>query len=280
MANQPTKQIPFTPLSSGSQSGIPALVRDDRRDWFQSLTGQVFSNEILVPATGAWADIYLAPPAPLTEVLRLRLPRPEPLTLTLHPWENTVARYRKPMKLLAETSATSSLGNYQGRIFIEWGAGAARNWTYLDVGAGSLAIPSCSEVRVSAWSRQFPFILSASAQLGYPHSRLDATWTFMLQDTVLASDARFLPNFSRDFTANMYGTNLNDFGSIAIRGLAAAIYPVHIFYLRPPIPPNPQALPYPPVNVPIGSYSDRVLMSLTPADAFPKTVSFIANIRI
>lgn len=268
MARQPEHIIPFRPFGSGRKTPkTPQLVIDDRRQWFGSLSGQTFSNEVQVPAMGAWANPYATPIPPLTEALRLLLPRPEPITLSFHPWWITTAgarlKYMSHLYAEVEPNTDAIMTSRWGRIIVEWGTGQSRAWTYFDAGPGSLQLPSVSDVRVSGWSYSSPYVLSVNAQVGYAHNSLKATWSFASTTNVSGTVySRRVPNFSETLTSCIgyrvgSSDSLNQQGLIRVTdgGLATVIYK---WLLRPAIAPNPQAIPYPPVDVPLSGAANEV----------------------
>jgi len=247
--------MPFEPFASGRQQTIKPsqIVTDDRRNWFASVPGLNFSNEILIPGSGA---------TPLSQALReaihLRLPRPEPVTLSFHPWrQDDQSRFRIQPHLFAEVEDSTVAGNQAvwGRIYVEWGTGQSRAWTYLDAGPGSLQLPSVSDVRVSGWSYVKSYILSVNAQIGYASSDLSATWSFHCSDPLVSLYTKNLPNFARQLTAYAGWPNsnyqLNDLGDVALADNSNT--DIGSWSIRPPIAPNPAQVPFPCVNVPITS---------------------------
>lgn len=261
MARQPFIIQPFRPFASGRQVSAKTknIITDDRRSWFASIPGRLFSNEVVVPGTGT-APLVQS----LTEALALRLPRPEPVTLSFHPWALSNDRFRLMSHLMAESYPTADAGNQArwGRIYVEWGTGQSRAWTYLDAGPGSLQLPSVSEVRVYGWSYVTSYILSVNAQVGYASADLSATWTFRLHGNVAQNQTISLPNFARLFTG--YGGwityDVNDLGDIRIEDNNGN--PMMNWSVRPPIAPNPSARPYPPVSVPLSGASRNVRLEL------------------
>lgn len=279
MAKQPQFPIPFRPISSARGLTNPLVVKQDLREWYSRLTGQQFSAEVLVPASGAWTDITNAPPSPLTEVMRLRLPRPEPISLVFHPWTTDTDRFRAPIRLLAWGGvAGKQLEQSQGRIFVEWGAGSARMWTYFDAAQGSLQLPAVSDVRISAWSHTTDFILSASAQVGYSHADLFATFSVGFYDTATGNLNVLLPQFSRTLTGYFEGVDLNDTADIRLRGGTGLIY--QRWLLRPAITPNPQTIPYAPVDVPISGHCRWVRVEITNTAGGLDTVVAVVKVQI
>lgn len=253
MARQPHEIQPFEPFASGRQQKTKPsqIVTDDRRSWFKTVPGLVFSNEILIPGSGTTPLVQA-----LREAIHLRLPRPEPVTLSFHPWwTNDTSRFRLQPHLFAEVEPDTVAANQAvwARIYVEWGTGQSRAWTYLDAGPGSLQLPSVSDVRVSGWSYVTPYILSVNAQIGYASADLSATWSFHKFDTIAGVHTKNLPNFARELTAYAGWPNsayvLNDLGDVAIADNSNT--DIGSWDIRPPLAPNPAQTPYPCVKVPI-----------------------------
>lgn len=272
----------FKPLPSARRRRAFTAI-SDLREWVANLPGETFGNEILVPATGAWPNVFLQPPRPLTEVLRLTLPRPEPLTLTIHPWSTNAERFRRATRRMAHVN--SNVGgpfdplDDEGRVFIEWGTGRSRNWTYVDAGPGSLQIPMASHLRVSAWCRTVPFIIAASAEPGYSHGGMDCTWTAHLAWVgALANWPTIPPHFAREITGYIYSTTeLNAVGQIELGG--ANLSRLQLWEMRPAITPNPPPIPYPPVKVPLSGGVSNIFLR-TVANVNQLDVTAVVNVRI
>jgi hypothetical protein len=262
VAQQPDKVQPFRPFASGGPQKPATTIVDDRRAFYGSLSGGLQGNEVLLIPSGAWPDIRLNAPQ-LQEALRLTLPRAEPVTLYFHPWTNVNDRFRRSIKYFAHASAPLSapFQSLQGRIFIEWGVGAARNYTYCDLAPGSLHIPSCQWVAVSGWIHTDPNTrLAVSAQLGYSHSQADCMWTAIFWHNAVGGYTVEAPNFARELTGYMQSTDPLAEATIAHQQAFAP--PAQQWLLRPAITPNPQAIPFPPVKVPI-SVGYIVALNLT-----------------
>ena len=253
MARQPHRIQPFEPFASGRpiKEKPSRIITDDRRSWFQTVPGLVFSNEIQIPGSGA---------TPLSQALReaihIRIPRPEPVTLSFHPWwNNDTDRFRLMPHMFAEVEpdTLAVLQQKWARIYVEWGTGQSRAWTYLDAGPGSLQLPSVSDVRVSGWSHTTPFILSVNAQIGYASADLSATWSFHMRDPIAAVYTKNLPNFARLLSGYAGWPNsayvLNDLGDIAITDNANR--EIASWSVRPPLAPNPDQRPNPCTSIPI-----------------------------
>lgn len=281
MARQPEKPMVFRPLYSGSRKKRPSPVVDDRRLFYGDLPGIVQGNEVLLIPTGAWPDVRVNQPA-LQEVLRLTLDRPEPVTLYFHPWSNTRDQFRESIKFYAHCSAPGLpvVESLQGRIFIEWGVGQARNWTYCDLAPGSLSIPACSWVSVKGWIHTATTtVLAASAQVGYLHSRADCNWSAMFIHNAVGGYTVQAPNFARELTGFFYSTDVLAEASVAYQ--QAFSQPAQYWLLRPAITPNPQAIPYPPVKVPISVGYVAALNILNPGPTLAiGTVGTVLTVRI
>lgn len=284
MARQPHRIQPFEPFASGRQQKTKPsqIVTDDRRSWFKTVPGLVFSNEVLIPAAGVSATYNRAV---TTEAINLRLPRPEPVTLSFHPWwSDDQDRFRLMPHLFAEVEpdTDASLQARWGRIFVEWGTGQSRAWTYLDAGPGSLQLPSVSEVRVSGWTRTTPFILSVNAQIGYASADLTATWTFHLRNNVVSSFARSIPNFARQITGYGGWTNgnwaLNDLGRISL--LDNSGRNIMDWSVRSPAAPNPSQRPYPCSQVPISGSVRLLELALITTTGGTFNVTGTATVKI
>lgn len=251
MALQPDKVQPFRPFASGGPQKRATEIVDDRRKFYGSLSGVIQGNEVLLIPSGAWPDIRVNAPQ-LQEALRLTLARPEPVTLYFHPWQNVGDRFRRSIKFFAHASAPGvpAFESLQGRIFVEWGVGAARNFTYCDLAPGSLHIPSAQWVAVSGWIHTDTMTrLAVSAQLGYSHSKSDAIWTAIFWHNAIGGYTVEAPNFARELTGYMQSTDPLAEATIAHQQAFAP--PAQQWLLRPAITPNPQAIPFPPVKVPI-----------------------------
>lgn len=251
MARQPNRIQPFQPFASGAGQKPATEIVDDRRKFYGSLSGVIQGNEVLLIPSGAWPDIRLNAPQ-LQEVLRMTLKRPEPVTLYFHPWQNDSQRFRRSIKYFAHASAplVPVFESLQGRIFVEWGVGAARNFTYGDLAPGSLHIPSAQWVSVSGWIHTDPGTrLAASAQIGYSHSKSDCIWTTIFEHNAIGGSTVEAPNFARELTGYMQSTDPLAEATIAHQQAFAP--PAQQWLLRPAITPNPQAIPFAPVKVPI-----------------------------
>jgi hypothetical protein len=272
MAHNPDKVQPFRPLYSGRRQLQPKPVVDDRRQFYGALPGISQGNEVLLVPTGAWPDIRANIPQ-LQTVLEVTLKRPEPITLYFHPWDNTTDRFRQSIKYYAHASAplVPVFESLQGRIFIEWGVGSARNWTYCDLAPGSLHIPSVNWVRVSGWIHTSTTCrLAASAQIGYSQGRSDCLWTAVFEHNAVGGYTVVAPNFARELTGYYYSPDVLSEATVAFQ--QAFALPAQQFLLRPAIAPNPQAIPYPPVNVPIGVGYAVVLNITVPGPTLPFSV--------
>lgn len=281
MARQPEKPVPFRPLYSGPKKKPAIKVIDDRRDFYGNLSGIIQGNEIPLVASGAWPDVRANAPA-LQEVLRCTLDRPEPVTLYFHPWVGTTERWRQSLKFYAHCSAPGSpvTEQLQGRIFIEWGVGQARNWTYCDLAPGSLCIPSCSWVSVSGWLHTgVGIVLAASAQIGYMHSRADCSWTAIYLNTAIGTYQVESPNFARELTGFFYSTD------VLAEGIVEFFQPFSLpgqnWLLRPAITPNPQATPFAPVKVPISvGYQARLTLQNPGPTAALAALGTVITVRV
>lgn len=281
MAKQPETIQPFRPFSSGAKKKPAIEVVDDRRTFYGDLSGVTQGNEVLLVPTGAWPVVTANAPQ-LQEVLRCTLKRPEPVTVYFHPWLDTSDRFRQSIKFFAHaSSAVSALEQLQGRVFIEWGVGSARNYTYCDLAPGSLHIPACQWIAVSGWIHSSVNVrLAASMQIGYPHSESNCNWTAILEsNAVMAGYTVQAPNFARELTGFMYSTDPLAETSIAFQQFLAL--PAQYWLLRPAITPNPQTIPYPPVKVPISVGLVVVLTMRTPGPTAPVgAVGSVLTLRI
>jgi hypothetical protein len=285
MARNPdriTKQTYFASGTKGLEEPQPII--DERRRWYGSLSGISQSNEILIPAMPIWQDVYAAMPGPLVEVLRLTLPRPEPVTLYFHPfgWDPAFGsnnRFRVSYPNHAEEQVNNVLSTNTGRIFIEWGVGSGKDWTYVDAAPGSLHIPSASFIVVSAYAYLAPYRLLVTSQVGYPHNNCTASWTFKYTRTLApGNSARIpLPHYARDITVMFSGVDVTSEGYLRLMNSNNA--DMHWWYLRGPWPPNPQTIPYAPVSVPLGS-GNKVEAGIVNTGGFNCTVCAIANVRV
>lgn len=253
---------PFRPLASAKRGKALPVIEEMHR-WMANVPGEVYANETVVQPSGAWVDIRQVPPAALVECLRFTIPRPAPVTLVFHPWTNEDIRFRRCLKLLAEVDSFNPVDYFrQGRLFIEWGVGQARNWTYCDVGPGALQIPNCSWLTVSAWTHTQPLVLAATAQIGYSHSNLDATWSCQIARDVVAVTHDFtLPPYARDATGYFDGNGLAAEAIMTLADFGGADY--QEFRLRSSITPNPQTIPVHPIRVPLTGSSDVLRLRVT-----------------
>lgn len=281
MARQPEKPLVFKPLYSGKRKKPPIPVVDDRRMFYGDLPGIVQGNEVTLIPSGAWPNIRANAPA-LQEVLRLTLERPEPVTVYFHPWVGQTERFRESIKFYAHASAPALaiVEQLQGRIFIEWGVGQARNWTYCDLAPGSLSIPSCSWLSVSGWIHTATTVqLAASAQIGYLHPKADCNWTALYVNQVAGGYTVQGPNFARELTGFFYSTDVLAEGAIAYQ--QAFAQPAQYWLMRPAITPNPPTIPFPPVKVPISVGYVAAMNILVPGPlAAVATVGTVLTIRI
>lgn len=291
MARQPDRPIPFRPRGLGRKytKTPPNLIIDDRRAWFSSLSGLNHSNEIVVPATGYWPNVIIDPGQPVTEVLRVLLPRPEPVTLSFHPWSTTYAgrRFRRKAHLFAEVepSGDAAANAKNARIIVEWGTGQSRAWTYFDAGDGSLHLPSVSDVRVSAWTWSTPFVLSANAQIGYSHSNAYATWTFVQYGgNGLLKTSKELPNFGVSITGylgvdqNYLAPTLNTEATIELKDTNNNI--MQRWLMRPAAIPNPQTIPYGPNDVPLSPGCRLVTHDLAVSQSATENITSVVRVKV
>lgn len=242
----------FEPLPSARRRRF-IRTEDDLRAWLADAPGETFANEVVVNPTGAWPNVALVPPAPgLTEVLRLTLPRPEPISLVLHPWVNDISRFRQSIRMYAELASTNfpAMFAINGRVFVEFGVGQARNWTYLDAAPGGLQIPNATWLAVSAWSHTTAFRLAATAQVGYSHGPLDATWSQTVVDNIQSGIVRQPPHYSRDVTGYFHCPgDLAGVGNLWLQDGLLNVF--QHFLMRSAVTPNPQVIPYAPVKIPL-----------------------------
>lgn len=277
MGKQPTHVTPFLPFGSQKNAiGGKTVVTDDRRDIYGSLPGGVWGNEVVVQPSGAWPDPLMNTPA-ITEILRITLPRPEPVTLFWEPYApvSGASRFRPGAEFPAHVNAVvgSVALNGQARIIVEFGVGSARHWTYCDMAVGSLCIPSCSWATISGWSYFWPLIVNASAQLGYTQNA-HAKNTSILHYASVASVLRPFPNFARDVSVYFSPTKTDATGSFWGGGVSGME-----FYFTSPSAGNPPVIPYPPVKLPIAGNSSITLNVLFPG-AVPGMCNMTAVSRI
>ena len=279
MARQPHRIQPFEPFASGrAKKGFP-IVTDDRRNFVSKLSGISISNEATIVGQGAWPVMNANAPTDLVEALRLTLPRPEPVTLSFHPWEQSTARFRGAIKLYSHISAPASpvVESLQGRIIIEWGSGATREWTYVDMAPGSIQLPSCTHVKVSGWTHTATVNLGVSAQVGYAHGPHDAIWSMMLSHNVAWAYQVLCPHYAREISGNLYSSVVDAEGYLQAQNVFSP--PVQYWLMRPAITPNPQDIPYAPVNVPLGG-GYMITLGITNPGAVPAFATLIAMIKI
>lgn len=268
----------FKPLPSAKKAKT-VNVQSELRRWFTNLAGEVYANEVAVPATGAWVSPLVAPPAPLTEVLRITLPTPEPIALTFHCWVADNRRFRWQARFAAEIdTALGALNQVFGRILIEWGVGKARNWTYIDAAPGSLQIPNASWVAVSGWSHSLGYLLAATAQIGYTQGPSDATWTFLLCDNAPNLQGRFPPPYGRDITGYFVSSGLAGVGKISLADGLGNNY--QEWLMRSAVTPNPPVIPYPPAKVPIGGHCYFIGNEIVNAGGATAYTSSVVTVRI
>lgn len=248
------QEQPFRPLGSARKPEGPTVI-DDRRRFVENLPGETYANEVLVNPSGAWPNVFVQPPAPLVECIRLTLPRPEPLIVSIHPWQNTNDRFRRAARLAAEIQVEGVVIpdpiTEQGRVIIEWGSGKARNYTWVDAAPGSLQIPLASQVRISAWTFNAPIRLACTVQVGYATGPLNCTWTGFAASAALDSIpfGFNFPHYAREFTGFMQGFSLNDRVDVSL--IDEVLFPRNIMQMRPPITPNPTDRPKDLTSVPI-----------------------------
>lgn len=271
--------MPFMPFASGRQKkGFP-VITDDRRDFVSKLSGLSISNEVTILPQGAWPLMNTNAPLNLVEALRMTLPRPEPITLSFHPWENLPDRFRGAVKLYSHISAPAVpvVQSLQGRIIIEWGSGATREWTYVDMAPGSFQIPSCTHVKVSGWTHTATVNLGVSAQVGYAHGPHDAIWSMMLSHNAISSYGVLVPHYGREITGNLHSTVVDAVGYLQAQNMFSP--PVQYWLLRPAITPNPQDIPYAPANVPLGG-GYYIKLGITNPGAVPAFATLIAMVKV
>lgn len=281
MARQPEHIIPFRPFASNARPKARSiLVTDDRRKFYDDLPGLVRGNEIVITPTGAWPTMASGAPA-LQEALRLTLNRPEPVTLYFHPWVDSTDRFRQSIKLWAHASSSvAPIEPLQGRIIVEFGVGQARNWAYCDMAAGSLHIPACQWVTVYGWTHTGTIRLAVSAQIGYSNSQSDCFWSAVCTENAAAGTYTVeAPQFARELTGYFYSTDVLAEATIDFKQAFAPSS--QVWLMRPPITPNPQSLPYPPVDVPISVGYLITLTIVTPGPTLANaTVGVVLRIRI
>jgi len=269
---------PFAPFSSGRQRGDFPVVKDERRDFVEKLSGESISNEVTINPSGAWPVMNTTVPA-LTECLRLTLKRAEPVTLSFHPYDVTNDRFRIAYQLFAHVSCPNSavIESLQGRIIVEWGSGRTREWTYFDLSAGSFHIPACTHVKVYGWTHTATVRLGVSAQIGYSHGPHDANWTMMLSNNALSSYGVNSPHYGREITANFVSSVVDAQGYVQTQN---AFSPATQYWLmRAAITPNPQDIPYAPVKVPL-SGGFFVTLGITNPGAVPAQATTIATVTV
>lgn len=256
----PLRQAPrFKPLPSARRLKVLTVQTESRR-WMANAPGENYAREVTVLATGAWPNIQLAPPADLTEVLRVTLEKPDPVTLYFHPWvyeedaalNQIFTRFRNSQRLYAhvQSAAFPAMNVLEGRIIIEFGVGKARNWTYLDVAPGALQIPNCNWLAVYGWSNVTNYVLACTAQVGYSHAPLDCTWSQIIVENVGGvAIVNRPPHYAREVTGYFYGGGLAAQGNLILQD--ALLTPFQYFLMRSAVTPNPPVIPYAPVNVPL-----------------------------
>jgi len=251
----PIKHImPFEPFHSSGQKGSFPVITDDRRDFYAKLSGVSQGQAVNVIGTGPWPNILVSPAAPLTPILELHLPRPEPVVLTWGVYREEINRYARVARFIAhgvDFGGPALLANMEGRLFIEWGAGQATQWTYCDLASGSLQIPAASFVKLMAWTNFVNGNVRAQAQVGYMGAKADCTWTIGLS-SLLANQLVTVPiaPYVREITGYFRGQAVGENGYCALRDLAGQY--IQHWYEDSAIAPNPQAIPYNPVSVPVG----------------------------
>lgn len=270
--------MPFRPFASGTQRGDFPVVKDDRRDFVAKLSGETISNEVTILPSGAWPVMNTGQPA-LREALRLTLPRCEPVTLAFHPWDQSPDRFRGAIRFYAHVSCPTSavVESLQGRIIVEWGSGRTREWTYFDMAPGSFHIPSCTHVTVMGWTHTATVQLGVSAQVGYSHGPHDAYWTMMFSHNAIGSYGVLCPHYAREITANLYSTVVDAEGYVQAQNAFSP--PVQYWLLRPAITPNPQDIPYAPVNVPLAG-GFQTTIGITNPGAVPALATLAAIIKV
>lgn len=274
---------PFRPLSSALRE--PAIrVVDDLHAWFAAVPGENYAREHLLIPTGAWNDIYTSPPpAPgLTEIIRLTLPRPSPITLQFNTNSFNKFRFQYPLRLYAEYDKFifPALPNQAlaGRIFIEWGVGKSRNWAYCDIAPGTFVIPNASWVSVSAWCDTTPVVLETVAQVGYLSSNPSCTWTMIYVSNKAPNfSGKWVPPFARELTAYFYDSGALGHGQIWLDDAAAD--PIALWDLWSPVPGAAPAIPYAPVRVPVLP-AWRVNWNLLAVGGAQAAISAMFEIRI
>jgi hypothetical protein len=272
--------MPFEPFHSSGQKGSFPVVTDDRRDFYSKLSGESISNEVTIAPSGAWPVMNAAIPQ-LTEALRLTLKRPEPVTLTFHPYDTTtqLERFRVAYQLFAHVSCPTVpvIQSLQGRIIVEWGSGKTREWTYFDLAGGSFHIPACTHVKVFGWTHTATVQLGVTAQIGYAHGPHDAYWTMMFCHNAVGGYTVNSPHYGREISANFVSTDVAASGYVQAQN---AFSPATQYWLmRPAITPNPQDIPYAPVKVPLSGGFVVTLGIINPG-AVPVLCTEIATVTV
>jgi hypothetical protein len=279
----------FEPLPSAKRKRV-LTVESESRLWMANAPGENYAREVTVQATGAWANIQLPPPAPgLTEVLRVTLEKPDPVTIFFHPWiyeedaalNQIFTRFRFAQRLYAhvQSAAYPAMNALEGRIILEFGVGKARNWTYLDVAPGALQIPNCNWLAVYGWSNVTNFVLAATAQVGYSHAPLDCTWSQIIVENVGGvAIVNRPPHYAREVTGYFYGGGLAAEGNLALQD--ALLTPFQYFLMRSAVTPNPPVIPYAPVNIPLAGGVAAINSGIVNPGVIPALCTCTATCRV
>lgn len=269
---------PFEPFSSSRQRGDFPVVKDERRDFIEKLPAESVSNEVTINPSGAWPIMNFTVPA-LTEVLRLTLKRPEPITLAFHPYDSATDRFRLAYQLFAHVSCPNSpvIQSLQGRIIVEWGTGRTREWTYFDLAGGSFHIPACTHLKIYGWTHTATVRLGVSAQIGYSHGPHDANWTMMLSNIAASSYGVNSPHYGREISANFVSSVVDAEGFAQAQNIFSPV--TQYWLMRPAIVPNPQDIPFAPVNVPL-SGGFVVTLGISNPGAVPAQATMIATVKV
>lgn len=265
MARQPEKQIPFRPFAQGVRSGAAIVSTDDRRALYKGLPPLNQAQEIEVRGSGSiqWVDVLNDPiPSNLVEVYRLALPRPEPITLSFAIRAVPTDRFEYPYGHYAEIlpQPNPQINTRGGRMFVEWGHGQFKQWTYFDLSQGSFSLPSASFVKVSAWikgSGVFGYV-STHANIGYYDPNAYMPWTFVVATNVAGvTYNKPVPRLAKDVTFSYYSPNAGDIGLFDIGDGSDRI---HRSVFLAPIPGNAPVNPQPTWHMPITGGGTSIFM--------------------
>lgn len=259
ITNKP-RENRFRPLASAQDPRVrPTYAEQFVRD----APPKVISNEVLVPLQSNTFDPLA--PADIVQVLQLALPVPMPVGVILGAYLNQDDRFRQPSRMNAENDTPGSVFE-AGRYIIEWGLGEARNYIFTDLAPGSIQIPACQFVNVSAHSRGQAIIAGVTAMPGFSIGTPSATYTTIMERvSVDGSFFGMLQPYCREVSAGFSAESAagDDFPQAQLRvTLLNAFFDLNMYLIPAPIRPNGPTIPQPLEHVAVPGSADRFLLEM------------------